>query len=145
MKYSLRANRRLSLNSGVVPSAGQEAGLPKRMANGLLAGLAALAIVWWMQSGPAEAQAVTVAGVSATQPRAVTVLDLEDWSFVQDDSLTDAAALSSDLTLAPCSMSTDRDVAPCASVLTAEAMVPSLRSTGTLAPAFTCRAVASAA
>ena len=96
MKYSLRANRRLSLNSGVLPSAGQEAGLPKRMANGLLAGLAALAIVWGMQSGPAEAQAEAVAGVSATQPRAVTALDLRDWKFVQDDSLTDAAALSSD-------------------------------------------------
>ena len=96
MKYSLRANRRLSLNSGVVPSAGQEAGLPKLMANGLLAGLAALAIVWGMQSGPAEAQAEAVAGVSATQPRAVTSLDLRDWKFVQDDSLTDAAALSSD-------------------------------------------------
>jgi beta-galactosidase len=63
------------------------------MANGLLAGLAALAIVWGMQSGPAEAQVV---GVSATEPRAVTVLDLRDWNFVQDDSLTDAAALSSD-------------------------------------------------
>jgi beta-galactosidase len=66
------------------------------MANGLLAGLAALAIVWGMQSGPAEAQAEAVAGVSATQPRAVTALDLRDWKFVQDDSLTDAAALSSD-------------------------------------------------
>ena len=51
MKYSLGADRRLSLNSGVLRSAGQGAGLPKRMANGLLAGLAALAIVWGMQSG----------------------------------------------------------------------------------------------
>ena len=58
MKYPLRTNSNLSLNAGVLPSAGQEAGLPKRMANGLLAGLAALAIVWGMQSGPADAQAV---------------------------------------------------------------------------------------
>ena len=36
--------------------------------------------------------------VSATQPRAVIVLDKRDWKFVQDDTLTDSAALSADAT-----------------------------------------------
>ena len=33
---------------------------------------------------------------SVSQPRTVTVLDKQAWRFIQDDNLTDAAALSSD-------------------------------------------------
>src|SRR6478672_11351669 len=61
MKYFLGANRLWSFDGGV-RFEGQGCELAKRIANGLLTCLAALAIGWSAQSGPAIAQAFAVAG-----------------------------------------------------------------------------------
>ena len=120
MKYPLSVARRSSFNVGLSLSACQIAAIPSQRAKGVLVGLAALAIGWGVQPHAAEARALPFARdingkqavncheararmlpvgnacVSAMLPRRVTVLDKLNWKFVQDDNLTDAAALSGD-------------------------------------------------
>src|SRR5689334_11212340 len=66
---------------------------PERKAGSRIAGLVSLLIALAL-TNVAMADAVSATG--ATQPRAATVLNLLNWKFIQDDTLTDEAALASD-------------------------------------------------
>ena len=93
MTHPIRVDQRCALDARLPPVTNKT--LLGRKARSLIAGLAALA-VGWVLTQAATGQTVSAGVTGATQPRTVTVLDKRDWKFVQDDTLTDAAALSSD-------------------------------------------------